>query len=578
MHRVVKGHLSAFNDAFGICLEESKAFEAFCSYSLFRKYSFDAVEPESLIYDGDDPGIDAIMIFINDKHITTPEEMDTIFGGKKNDNDLTFVFVQAKTSESWVKSEINTFESAVLDFLSEKPQHKMAEALQEKRNIFDLALSNVGKIKGGKPNFHCFFVTSAHAPVADEILNARSVFEARVSETGLARDVVVELMDRDGLIDAFVATKGGYDATFRIIGSASFPKSPGIEESYAVTLLAKDFIGKVLDDGNGNLRKSIFDENVRDFIDFDDSEVNTGMKASLSNIDSRKRFGILNNGVTIVSPDVRLQSNEIYISNYQIVNGCQTSNVLFDSRDDIDENTTLMVKIIETKDQVIVDDIVKSTNSQNKIEDHQFMATMDCIKNIERYFAARSDDQEQKMYFERRPNQYDSDGVPNIRIFNIKELARCCGAMFFDRPDLSARYPNQLIGEMRNTVFNTMNKEEIYYTSAYSYYRLRVALSNQRIDPMFNQMKWHALMAVKYALVGGAVPNVGSHKIETVCARIVDFMSKNDAPSAEIWKTIAEVFRSFGPFDRDMLRSARLMADIRSAVISNFGKTGAVGH
>ena len=83
----------------------------------------------------------------------------------------------------------------------------------------------------------------------------------------------------------------------------------------------------------------------------------------------QKRFGILNNGITIVSPDVRVQGNEFYFRDFQIVNGCQTSNILFDSADEISGDATLMLKVVETDDPAIVDDIVRSTNRQTKVQD-----------------------------------------------------------------------------------------------------------------------------------------------------------------------------------------------------------------
>ena len=322
------------------------------------------------------------------------------------------------------------------------------------------------------------------------------------------------------------------------------------------------------EDDRGSLRRTIFDENVRDFISFDDSNINSEMINSLTSPGSSSRFGILNNGITIISPEVKLQSNEMYIEDYQIVNGCQTSNVLFEARADIPQDATLMVKIIETSDQAIVDEIVRSTNRQNKIEDHQFLATMDSVKNIEKYFNVRSEDDERKLFFERRPHQYSRENIPSIRVFDIKEIARCCGAMFFDRPDLSSRYPNQLVDDLRERVFSADNKEEIFYTSAFAHYRLKLHLSNSRIDQIFNQLRWHTLMAVKYYVCGKDLTDVRSNKIERHCEKINDFFAANDATSQYHWDQIATAIKSLEPFDRDRIRAARFVQDVREAVIS----------
>ncbi len=415
---------------------------------------------------------------------------------------------------------------------------------------------------------YCYFSTSAPENKAIEIESARKTFERRLADTGLFSSFQTILLGRDRLVEIYRASTGAYNAKFTIIGSASFPKSDGIQESYVVTVQAKPFIEAVLKDQQGNLRRSIFDGNVRDFIKLEDSPINLAMRGSLLDQKSATRFGILNNGITIISPDVRLQSNEMYISNYQIVNGCQTSNVLYGELDRVSADTTLMVKIVETSDQDIVNEIVESTNSQNKIEDHQFLARMDCVKAIERYFRARCEDNAQVLYFERRPNQYNNQGLAAVRIFTIKELARCCGAMFFDRPDLSARYPSQLVEELSTTVFDKENKEEIFFTSAFAYYRLKLLQSNQSIDAILHNYKLHTLMALKYYLLGDSIPSVKNNKIDADCKTIIDFLSKSDAASREVWQKIADIMKKLSITSRDDLRRTRLNAELRQLLLS----------
>ena len=210
------------------------------------------------------------------------------------------------------------------------------------------------------------------------------------------------------------------------------------------------------------MKKSIFEENVRDSISID-SEINSEIGLALEEPSTRRRSGILNNGITIVSPDVRLQSNEMFLADYQIVNGCQTSHVLVEYRELLTDDVTVMAKIMRTDDQKIIDEIVRSTNRQTRVDEHQFLATLAAVKRIEAYFNVRGADEEHRLFFERRPNQYSGQGIASVRIFDIRELARCVGAMFFDRPELAARYPNQLTSELRQVVFDEQNKEEIFY-------------------------------------------------------------------------------------------------------------------
>ena len=337
MHLIVKAHLADFQKKFEVSDQESKQFEAFVNYVVLRSLSAETVDPKDLIYEGDDPGIDGILIFIDDSYVSSAEEVQEAFSGKRRDAEVVVVFTQAKTSEYWSKSEINTFESAINDFLSEKHAYPHSEYMTNCREVFNAVLSNVGKIWEGKPWAQIYFASTARKSEDREILGAQAALKASVVDTGLFSDVEVLLADRDIIVEMWKASEGQVEATLRVIGSAAFPKAPGIEEGYVVTVKAKDFIEQVLSDKNNRLRQRIFEENVRDFIGLE-GEVNAEMAETLKDGLKQKRFGILNNGITIISPDVRVAGLDIYLRDFQIVNGCQTSNVLFEHRGDVTDD------------------------------------------------------------------------------------------------------------------------------------------------------------------------------------------------------------------------------------------------
>lgn len=109
MHKVIKSHVKSFSQRFSMDLAESKLFESFVSYVIFKYYSGDAIEPVSLVYDGDDPGIDTICFFIEDRHVSSIDEITEIFGNRRRDHDVTIVFIQSKTSDTWQKKGSNKF-------------------------------------------------------------------------------------------------------------------------------------------------------------------------------------------------------------------------------------------------------------------------------------------------------------------------------------------------------------------------------------------------------------------------------------------------------------------------------------
>ena len=344
MHRVVKAHLKDFEKRYSVSDKEAKQFEGFLNYVVLRTHSGENVEPRELIYDGDDPGIDGVMIFIDDMYVSSVEEVDDAMTGRKRDADVAIVFTQAKTSEEWSKAEINTFQSAINDFLSENSAYPHSEFLKNAREVFDALLNHVGKIRDGKPKAEAYFATTARASEDREILAAQQALKNSLENIGYFSSVEVALVNRDLIVEMWTAAEGQVEATLPVLGSAAFPRTPGIEESYAVTVRAKDFVNQILVDKHGRLRQRIFDQNVRDFLGME-GDVNKEMAETLADPIKQKRFGILNNGITMISPDVKVGAFEIFIRDFQIVNGCQTSNVLFENGDKIEEDATLMVSI-----------------------------------------------------------------------------------------------------------------------------------------------------------------------------------------------------------------------------------------
>lgn len=566
MHRVVKSHLSDFEKKYMVSDQESKQFEAFLNYVIFRSRSAVNIEPRELVFEGDDPGIDGAMIFIDDSYISSVEEVEEVIKERKRDADATVIFTQAKTSEAWSKADINTFESAISDFLSENAAYPQNEYIKNAREIFEAVLKHVGKIRNGKPNVYAYYATTARVAENREILAAQSAIKTTLENTGFFSAVEVTLVNRDSVVEMWTAAEGQVEATLRVLGNAAFPRTPGIEEGYAVTVKAKDFIEQILTDKSGRLRQRIFEENVRDFLGIE-SDVNKEMAETISDPVKQKRFGILNNGITMISPDVRVGGLEIFIRDFQIVNGCQTSNILFENREKIEDDATIMLKLIETSDPAVVDDIVRSTNRQATLDEDQFLATLDAVKALERYFNARADD-DFRLYFERRKNQFShQEDMKAIRIFDIREIARCVAAMFLDKPDIASRYPNRLTGEMRAMVYNPTYQEEIYHVAAYTLYRLKLLISNKRIEQRYYKLRWHIIMALKYYVWGDAIPNLTTQKIKKTCTAIERFMSAGDEDTVKKIKDLCADIIDIDDITRDKLKGSNLVQDVKTRAL-----------
>lgn len=115
----------------------------------------------------------------------------------------------------------------------------------------------------------------------------------------------------------------------------TFPNIEGVTQAYIGFVKCNDFI-EILKDSDGNMLTNIFEDNVRDFQGY--NIINQEIKDTIRNSIDQSRYAILNNGITIVAKNIKPTGDNIELFDYQVVNGCQTSYVLFDNRDSIQDN------------------------------------------------------------------------------------------------------------------------------------------------------------------------------------------------------------------------------------------------
>ncbi|ANR78246.1 AIPR family protein [Kosakonia sacchari] len=494
MHLVTKSYFENFCRDFGAPYDESKNFEAFVNYCAFAKYSGDSVEVSDLVYEGADPGIDGALLFLDDRAVFSSEELDEIFQSTRREYQVSIVLTQAKRSVTWAKQEIDSFSAAIVDYLSETPAQPHSPYLEEFKKMFNKVFEYIGRIKGGLPNIYAYFFSAAPDTDAVEINAAFQVGEASLKKMGYSNETQFIKAHRDVIHELWLSADGPMEAKLATIGYAPFPAAPNINNAYVATVSARSFIDSILKDSSGVPRKKLFEENVRDFLGID-VDVNSEIAETLNDANKKPRFGLMNNGVTIVASSVRPAGQEIYIRDFQIVNGCQTSNILISKDQQVDNSVSLMIKLIEADEAAVIDDIVRSTNRQSKVEDAQFISTLTALRELEQYFNAKGVGEVNRIYFERRKGQYRPENVAPVRIFDVREMARCYSAIVMMRPDLSSRYPNRLTGELLNEVFAQGAQEDDYYTACYCHYRLRMLTSNKRFDGKYSKLRWHIMTA-----------------------------------------------------------------------------------
>lgn len=530
MHRIIKTHLKKFLESKGI--EEpdiSKQFEMFVNYCIISRYFSGKFDVSDVTTSGDDAGIDGIAIIADGELITTLEEIESLFQTHKRSIEIDIVFIQSKTSESFQKKEMITFSEGVFDFSSDESEFPQDEILAEARKVFECIIENVDKVKNGKPSAYTYYVSTGVWQDTRELNAALKTTQKKIGVTGLFEKILCHKIDRDELIKLWITIHQPVEAIVKVKGYVPYNEMEGVEESYIAIIPAKNYVESLLEAEDGKMRHGIFDENVRAYLG-EDNDVNQKIKETLSNGKFKEYFALLNNGITIVSPDIRVQSDSISLSNYQVVNGCQSSHVLYRNKEFLDENTMITAKVIEVSNPDIVNKIVQATNNQSYVANEKFLSLKAKSKSVESYFNSWNEEENQqdsKIYFERRDNQYAGKSINDTKIFDIRTIARSFASMFLEIPHTASSYPTQIFEQSGDKLFEDSQNEIAYYCATLALYKFNRLINSKKLPGNFGKYRWHTLMLLKYVINGTQkVPELNSNKINKYCTNIVNALNE----------------------------------------------------
>ena len=238
----------------------------------------------------------------------------------------------------------------------------------------------------------------------------------------------------------------------------------------------------------------------------------------------RIAVGTLRNMVSngVIKPRGKVgRLNRFHIEDYQIVNGCQTSHVLYDQGTTLDDSVIIPLRLIATQDDEIIASIVKATNRQTQVKEEQLLALNDVQKKLEAYFA--SFDEARRLYYERHSRQYNTTaGIEKTRIITLTNLIRAYAAFVWDEPHRTTRNFKALLDKVGTTIFGADHRSEPYYAAASALYRLESLFRSGSIEAKYKPARYHILMAARLLASGGRPPRPNSSEM----ARFADELTE----------------------------------------------------
>ncbi|WP_164929046.1 AIPR family protein [Gloeobacter violaceus] len=520
MDRISESLLNEFSAVHGITLlPEEKRFEHFASYVTVKRHHSETFDTEDLVMGaGGDTGIDGIAIIVNGSLITDVESFEQL-AEKAGNLDVLFVFVQAERSASFEAAKIGTFGFGVIDFFKESG-HSMirSERISASAEIMTAIYKRSSKFNRSNPACWLNYVTTGKW-VGDTVLEARrSAVVSDLKGTGLFSKVEFVPVDAEELQRLYRQTKNAVSREFLFTNRTVVPEVPGVSEAYLGFLPVSEFI-KLLQDDNGEIIGGLFYDNVRDWQDY--NQVNSEIKATLES-EASDRFVLMNNGVTIIANKVQPTGNKFYIEDYQIVNGCQTSHVLFNNRDKLNDRVMVPVRLIGTQDEGITNAIIRATNRQTEVKEEQFFALQEFPKELELYFQSFPDSH--KLYYERRSRQYDRLSIEKTRIVVPSNLVKAVAAMFLGEPHRTTRNYGAISSKVSKDIFVKGHKMEPYYTAALCLYKLEYVFRNRRLEPKYKPARFHILLAARMLVNSDPLPQWNSREMERYCNPIMEIL------------------------------------------------------
>lgn len=119
---------------------------------------------------------------------------------------------------------------------------------------------------------------------------------------------------------------------------------------------------------------NLFARNIRGFLGERSGTVNYLLKQTALDKSARGNFWAYNNGITIVCNDYKIseKNNKIEVKEFSIVNGGQTTVILSKNSSEYGVEEIFVLARIIKPPQIIINDIIKFTNTQNQIRSWDF--------------------------------------------------------------------------------------------------------------------------------------------------------------------------------------------------------------
>lgn len=535
-----------------------RQFEKFVNYCLLKTDHYDSFEFEK-VGTGDCIGVDGVAVSIGGVIIDELEDLETL---TRAQFEARFIFSQAKTSSKFDLGEYLKFISTVQLFFGKDEAAVPAElkkAFAIKHQIYDRAAAKLRNLPTAELSFvYTGKFDATNSAVVSQIQTQVAALKALPY---LFSDVSWNIYDGEAISRLYRETQNEVLVEIPFQRHVALPRIKGARSAYLGVVRCSDYV-KIIQKQNGELNKGLFFENVRDFLGAQ-NPVNEEIAKTINRNEERDRFAILNNGVTVVAKGVTPSGDTFRLSQFQVVNGCQTSHVLFNNRDSLTEDMYLTVKLVETSDVDLSGQVISTTNSQSQVTKEAFATIRPYHRLVEDFFNAMRNFG-YGYYYERRPHQYDDrHDIQQHHIVSAPSLIKSFVSTILEEPHKVHYYYGTLLSEYNKNRASELFSEDdypgLYFAAHHITFRARAASVRDR---ELKEWGFHLALLVKRALV----------------PELRRGMNLTDKKFLDLLRRIDENFDSAFKIAADFLRSLRLVVNqnrasgVTSQLLADFSR------
>lgn len=541
MDRITQSMVSSFANNQSLRITNPTVlFEYFVNYCAVNNvYGSNGFDLEEITTGKGTPGIDGIAIIVNQKLINTTNDVDLLISMNQTIS-VKFILIQTKTSESFDNSEIsNLFTYSKLFFGDDTSIFKTPE-MQKFIELKDYIFSKGDKLKKN-PELILYYATLGSWVDDYNLKMTIEVGKDTLKSTNLFSDIIFNPCGSAEIQDLYRKTKEKLTATFRFEKRVTMYSISDEEVGYSGVLPFREFKKIILEDSGAT--KPVFEDNIRDYLG-PALDVNQSISETIlsGNVNA---FSMLNNGITIVASSIKIPGDIATIEDYQIVNGCQTSNILIDNMESAQniDDLIIPVRIIATKDENLKNEITKATNSQTAIKKEQLEALSTFQKNLEEYYKTFIGPE--ALVYERRTGQYRESDIPKNRIVSISTQIKTMAAMFLNEPSAVSGQYGAVAKRIGNKIFRNSDKLIMYYVSALALYKIENLFRSNKIPKQYRRSRYHAMMLFRMVVSEEDMPRFNQKKMESYCQKLLEAL-QDDTKCESIFKGIVDFIVSKG--------------------------------